>query len=331
MREREFSRGDLLSLIESEYPGTKSDTILPSDYLFKDAVKSDPSNAGNRGKDLTYPRFLERVGPNRYKLADQDTTVRTGGLASRNAPLPTSGAMTAAISPPRRHFRPMRPTASGTGYDKLVAALRLLTPSIHQSTDRCWSREPAVRVIDCVLSLNRRYDRFVVPRLDGFERRYPRVQTIPALQALIGCYSSCDVFVSEVLDYRHGERAATLGNVVCWLVGITGVGPYSEQLSNLQSWANQAPPDGYKTLRIAGFGLAGFQYLRMLFGANTAKPDVHIGRYVASYLGHRVSQMEALRTLERAALIAGVPLRDLDTTIWEKSARRPPFTAAIVK
>jgi len=29
------------------------------------------------------------------------------------------------------------------------------------------------RVIDCVLSLNRNYDSFVVPRLDSFERRHP--------------------------------------------------------------------------------------------------------------------------------------------------------------
>ena len=27
---------------------------------------------------------------------------------------------------------------------------------------------------------------------------------------------------------------------------------------------------------VRGFGLAGFQYMRMLFGAQTAKPDIHI-------------------------------------------------------
>ena len=36
-----------------------------------------------------------------------------------------------------------------------------MTPSV----DRAWSREPALRVIDCVLSLRRNYDLFVVPRL----------------------------------------------------------------------------------------------------------------------------------------------------------------------
>jgi hypothetical protein len=76
-------------------------------------------------------------------------------------------------------------------------------------------------------------------------------------------------------------------------------------------------PSGFR-----GFGLAGFQYLRMLFGANTTKPDVHVRQYVSEAVGRRrVSEVEALNLLERAASDAGIGLRDLDTTIWEKSAR----------
>ncbi len=62
----------------------------------------------------------------------------------------------------------------------------------------------------------------------------------------------------------------------------------------------------------------------MLFGANTTKPDIHISRYVASQVGHSVSDIRALRLLEDAATEAGVVLRNLDTTIWESSARGRP-------
>jgi hypothetical protein len=204
---------------------------------------------------------------------------------------------------------------------KLVAALHQLAPQIRASSDRAWSRSAAVRVIDCVLSLNRRYDSFVVPRLDRFEQTHPEIRTISDLQGLIARYPSCSAFVSEVLSYRHTERAETLGKVVDWLVKVSGKGSHIEQLSNLQRWANEACPRDYLVLDIRGFGLAGFQYLRMLFGANTTKPDIHIRAYVAECMERPVSDVEALQLLEQAAGDLGIKVRDLDTTIWEQSAR----------
>jgi hypothetical protein len=108
---------------------------------------------------------------------------------------------------------------------------------------------------------------------------------------------------------------------VDWLVEVAGDGSYEGQLAQLETWAANAKPDEHFMLGISGFAIGGFQYLRMLFGANTTKPDIHIQRYVASSVGHRVSDTQALALLEVAATEAGVSLRDLDTTIWERSAR----------
>jgi hypothetical protein len=85
--------------------------------------------------------------------------------------------------------------------------------------------------------------------------------------------------------------------------------------------------DGHSALGIRGFGLAGFQYLRMLFGANTTKPDIRICAWVAAAVGHPISPIRALRLLERAAPEACVYLRDVDTTIWEMLARAPRCAA----
>jgi hypothetical protein len=67
-----FSCRDLHKLIDEHYPGTPHDSIIPSDYLYEDAVKPDPSNEGNRHFDVTYPRFLRRVGPNAYCFGGWD-------------------------------------------------------------------------------------------------------------------------------------------------------------------------------------------------------------------------------------------------------------------
>jgi len=207
-----------------------------------------------------------------------------------------------------------------TESEQLAAALRRDFPNVTASADRAWSRAPAVRVIDCVLSLHRDYDEFVVPRLEAFERRFPAVETILQLRALINSYRSPAAFANDALNYNDPSRAALLRAVVEYLVrtALVAQGPELEQL---KAWAEHARPQDYLTLRIPGFALAGFQYLRMLFGANTTKPDVHISRYVAHAVGHSVSDVQALLLLEDAGRLAGLRLRDIDTTIWENTAR----------
>jgi hypothetical protein len=203
----------------------------------------------------------------------------------------------------------------------LVNALRELSPSIRESSDRAWSREPALRVIDCVLSLNRNYDRFVIPRLDSFERDRPSVRSISDLTLEIARYESPDEFVRCALNYKHKNRADILANVTRWLLTISGSGEPAAQLARLETWAKNAPYYGYRTLEIRGFALAGFQYLRMLFGANTTKPDIRICQWVAGAVGHVVSSSQALQLLESAAAEAEISLRDADTTIWEMLSR----------
>lgn len=189
------------------------------------------------------------------------------------------------------------------------------------SADGSWSRAPAVRVIDWVLSLNRNYDRFVVPRLDRFEQNFPEVRTVPELSAEIAAYPSANEFVIEALEYRHEERAITLARVASWLATVSGNGTRDAQVAELKNWARTSPYTGYRALGIRGFDLAGFQYLRMLFGANTTKPDIRICAWTAKAVGHPVSPIRALRFLEHAAPEANVCLRNVDTTIWEMSAR----------
>jgi hypothetical protein len=203
--------------------------------------------------------------------------------------------------------------------EKLIAGLREL-PAVKPSSDPV--RAPALHVIDCVLSLNRRYDKFVVKRLDQFEHDHPAVRSISELHDLIASFPSAHQFVQTNLKYKHEERANTLAAVVNWLVTVSGRGSEQEQLSNLTHWASSAHPQDCTRLGIRGFGLAAFQYLRMLFGANTTKPDVHICRFVASHVGHQVSPVQALRLLEEAAPAVGICLGDLDRTIWQTKARK---------
>lgn len=218
-----------------------------------------------------------------------------------------------------------------TDHESLVNAIRHLAVFDRISPDRARSRDLAVRVIDCVLSLNRNYDRFVVTKLNSFEQNLSQGCSVRDLNACILKYSSPHEFVLCTLSYNDEARATTLASVADWLATICGNGTPTAELANLEGWARNALYAGYKALGIRGFGLSGFQYLRMLFGANTTKPDLGIRQWVGPIVGHPVSDVQALLLLERAAPDADVRLRDTDTTIWAKLAWGPKFWCVVTR
>jgi len=198
---------------------------------------------------------------------------------------------------------------------------RFPTPPPPASESR-WS--PPVRVVDCVLSLNRSYDKFVVPRVREFAKKRPDIDTLQALQELIASYPNPFEFSVAELNYKDSGRAETLRGVVTYLVDIEQDFPGESQLMRLEAWAESSRPGDFAFTGVRGFGLAGFQYLRLLFGANTAKPDVWICKFVSDSIRRDVSPVEALFLLERAAKRVNLRLKDIDEAIWTQSAQGAP-------
>jgi hypothetical protein len=180
---------------------------------------------------------------------------------------------------------------------------------------------PPLNVIDCVLSLNRNYDRFCLPRVQRFANQHPNVNTLSGLLQLIDKYSSPLEFSIIELNYRDAKRAKTLVGVLQYLLQVQTGFSDSSETNRLRDWANSTKPYDYEALRIQGFGLSGFQYLRMLFGAQTVKPDAHIRRFVSKAVGRAVQDAHALTLLEAAGNYLAWPLATLDYAIWDRLAR----------
>jgi hypothetical protein len=66
----------------------------------------------------------------------------------------------------------------------------------------------------------------------------------------------------------------------------------------------------------------GFQHLRMLFGAQTTKPDVHIRNFVSEVIGRKVNDYTALALLEQASAQTNLPLHEVDGAIWSERGRK---------
>ncbi|MCY3740224.1 MAG: hypothetical protein OXH00_04325 [Candidatus Poribacteria bacterium] len=182
------------------------------------------------------------------------------------------------------------------------------------------SRSPAVKVIDCVLSLNRPYDSFVVPRLKIFISNHPDIQQITELAELMTSYSTPHAFVQQELNYNHEDRARILYEVVMFLCEIVQQTPTIFEEKALKQWVVQAQSQTDR-LNIRGFGPAGFQYLCILFGVDTTKPDIYIIRFVSDVLDRIVSDLEAHALLEAACERLGLSVRAVDSYIWNRGAR----------
>jgi hypothetical protein len=177
---------------------------------------------------------------------------------------------------------------------------------------------PSLNVLDCVLSLNRKYKSFTLPRINRFARNHPEIRSLDQLKEMINCYVSPVRFSQVVLDYNDEARANTLLGVVDYFINIENKYQGTTENERLHNWAINARPEDAYQVGVKGFGIAGFQYLRMLFGAQTTKPDKHITRFISNILGRPVKQEEAVYLLEEAALKVNLPVRDVDHEIWKE-------------
>ncbi len=131
-------------------------------------------------------------------------------------------------------------------------------------------------------------------------------------------------FFRKELDYSDYKRAGVLYGVLNRLIDISEQFPGSSELQRIGKWANSVSPKDYRDFGVFGFGLAGFQYLRMLFGVDTVKPDTYIRAFVKDCFGKGVSDMKALCLVETAAKRFGYSPRRVDAVIWEDYERNEP-------
>jgi len=162
---------------------------------------------------------------------------------------------------------------------RLSAALRARAANVRTEAEPAfsgWQNAP-LNVLDCVLSLNRSYEKFCLPRVERFSVRRPDIRQLAAFRELIVSYPSPLRFSEVELDYRDERRASVLLGVTEYLLRALddspeGAGELSGtegEMARLGIWARKVMPDDAWDIGVRGFALAGFQYLRMLFPSAT--------------------------------------------------------------
>jgi hypothetical protein len=174
---------------------------------------------------------------------------------------------------------------------------------------------PVHNCLDAVLSINRRYNEFVLPRIKHFQTHYPQIKTLKQLRSLIQ-EKGYEGF-NRVWQYNHLDRVKMLDDLAKKFISYAEEIHESDDLAAMKNWANKVSPKDYDKFGVHGIGLATFQYLRMLSGVSTVKPDVHIKKAVGYALGRQVSDMEAIWLVEQASKEMGLPATTVDHNLWQ--------------
>ena len=203
----------------------------------------------------------------------------------------------------------------------ILARIREIAPDPLPRDNTVLDQSPAVKVINSVLSLRRPYKTVVKPKLDAFQENNPDVIQVSDLVDLMARYDTPYDFLKAELGFHSEIKATAIDGVVEKLCGITNASPSVPEENAIRQWALQANPGGYRVWKIKNFGIAGFQWLRMLFGADTVKPDTHILNFLADTLNERFPQtkkkkLEAIALIEETSAHSEFSARDIDRIIW---------------
>ena len=206
--------------------------------------------------------------------------------------------------------------------DAVASKLKVLSPDLYDGDYGDTFDPPAVKVIHSVISQALPYKTVVKKKLLFFKKNRPDVKSVRQLADLMASYTKPVEFLKEEVDVGHRGKAGAIEGLVKYLCRLIEASPTVPEEETLKQWAITAEPDDYKKLKIKGVGIATLQWLRILFGADTSKPDVHIMNFIHDTIDEELSEDECILVLRGVASYLEVSERTVDAAIWHFMSSR---------
>ena len=169
-------------------------------------------------------------------------------------------------------------------------------------------------LFDTVLDYQNRAET-VRKALAHFRSEHPTIRTLEDLEDALGRHPDDEDLAAFLWGNRHWRRARELRGLVAYFRDRDVT-----DLAALRRWAARSRQEDFVG-HVKGLGPAVYRSLVMRLGVDTIKPDVHVLRFVSAAIGRRVSQDEAVASLEIVARRLGTPARTLDGGIWAEQTR----------
>lgn len=172
---------------------------------------------------------------------------------------------------------------------------------------------PFLIIADAVLSINRQYNTFVKPRIELLKIKFNEINNLDEIYEFI-CSRGKEEFMN-LWNYNHLQRVELLIEIIKFFIEYRKENNFGDDLKAMKHWAHSK-----KELPIRGIGFKTNQYLRMMLGVSTVKPDVHLHRAVKEAVSKKVSDKEVVSIIESAANKLNLEATSLDHAIWKTKA-----------
>jgi len=179
------------------------------------------------------------------------------------------------------------------------------------SADEYEYTNPVLALVDTVLSINRKYDSFVKPRIELIKNT--RIDSFDSLRQEL---EKGDEYFISLWNYNHPQRIELLRNLLAYFIDYKNNNNIKTDLATLRTWGKESSVEKYANWNIKGIAFTTYQYLRMLCGADTVKPDIHILRTIEKGIGRKLSTKDSVKIIEYISKEMGIKARDLDHAIW---------------
>ena len=207
--------------------------------------------------------------------------------------------------------------------ETFVEYIKRLHLNLNQHTEELEYKNAVLILVDAVLSMNRKYDSFVVPRIKLIKAT--KIETLDELKEKIKT-ETVQGFC-KIWQYNHVSRVITLEHLVNKFLQIKKDLKISNDLDALHLWGKSSSVDDFKSFNVSGIGFTTFQYIRLMCGADTIKPDIYLKRSVKGAVGRAVTEAETVQIVEGAAKQLAISARQLDYAIWKYYSEMSRFSS----
>ncbi len=180
-------------------------------------------------------------------------------------------------------------------------------------------------IVESVLSLERNYVKRVLPMVNHFKERFPEIEEIDKFIETFDKYKESNGLINfrkyakESFGCYEERKAKIIYNLIIELKPIIKGVLSKNEFNIFSEWAKNTTPEEAYILNVEHFKIAGFQYLRMLFGVDTVKPDIRIKRFIKSVLGDEFkNDLLIIKLFEDAAKEVNISVIALNKAVWDE-------------
>lgn len=181
-------------------------------------------------------------------------------------------------------------------------------------------------LVDTCLAWRNHYSKKVIPRIKRVKQRFSHVKTLEDLRDLM--VEMGEGFNRAFWDFDSQRRKQMLFELTNGFIEYKKKTHIDDDMEAMKDWAVKARIEKYSKgingSPITCLGIANYQYLRMLCGVNTVKPDTYILKGIETALGYSKKPPEVVKLLEKAAAKMEIPMLEIDQILWVYYANEIP-------